>query len=61
MVKSTYLYFVGSLGITASSAYYLSKTSAVHRMMKGNPWLVRLFCDIFNFQFLKFFINKAIK
>jgi len=40
MVKSTYLYFVGSLGITASSAYYLSKTSAVHRMMKGNPWLV---------------------
>jgi len=39
-VKSTYLYFLGSLGVTASSAYYLSRSPAVHRMMSGNPWLV---------------------
>ena len=40
-VKSTYLYFTGSLGVTAMSAYYLSRSQAVFRMMSANPWLVR--------------------
>lgn len=39
-VKSTYLYFLGSLGMTASSAYYLSRSPTVHRLMSGNRWLV---------------------
>lgn len=39
-VRSTYMYFTGSLGITAVSAYYLSKSQMVFRMMSGNPWIV---------------------
>ncbi|XP_057309583.1 growth hormone-inducible transmembrane protein-like [Hydractinia symbiolongicarpus] len=39
-VKSTYLYFTGSLGITAVSAFYLSRSKAVFRMMNANRWLV---------------------
>ncbi|XP_066920684.1 growth hormone-inducible transmembrane protein-like [Clytia hemisphaerica] len=40
MIKSTYLYFLGSLSITAGSAYYLHRSALVTRMMSGNPWVV---------------------
>jgi len=39
-IKSTYLYFTGSLGITALSSFYLSKSQVVYRMMGANPWIV---------------------
>lgn len=39
-IKSTYLYFTGSLGVTALSAYYLSTSRAVQRMMTASPMLV---------------------
>ncbi|XP_047145303.1 growth hormone-inducible transmembrane protein isoform X1 [Hydra vulgaris] len=39
-VKSTYLYFTGSLGLTAVSAFYMSRTQAIYRMMGASPWLV---------------------
>jgi len=39
-IKSTYLYFAGSLGFTAGSAYYMSRSPMVYRMMGANPMLV---------------------
>eukprot|EP00795_Rhopilema_esculentum_P008041 gene8041-13955_t len=39
-VKSTYLYFTGSLAITAVSAYGISQSNAVYAMMRANKWLV---------------------
>ena len=40
-VKSTYLYFTASLGTTALSAYYLSRSQMLYRIMSGNRWLVK--------------------
>jgi len=39
-IKSTYLYFTGSLGFTAGAAYYLSRSQFIYRMMGANQWLV---------------------
>lgn len=39
-IKSTYLYFAGSLGFTAGAAYYLSRSQFIYRMMGANPWVV---------------------
>lgn len=39
-IRSTYLYFTGSLGITAVSAYGISRSRAVHTLMNANKWLV---------------------
>jgi len=39
-IKSTYLYFTGSLGVTAGAAYYLSRSQLIYRMMAANPMLV---------------------
>jgi len=39
-IKSTYLYFTGSLGFTAGAAYYLSRSQLVYRMMSASPLLV---------------------
>jgi len=39
-IKSTYLYFAGSLGVTAGAAYSLCRSQAIYRLMNANPWLV---------------------
>ena len=39
-VRSTYMYFTGSLGVTGLSAYYISRSKLVFRMMSANPWVV---------------------
>ena len=46
-VKSTYLYFAGGLGVTALSAYAVSKSNAVYTMMRANRWLVCMILDAF--------------
>ncbi|KXJ09778.1 Growth hormone-inducible transmembrane protein [Exaiptasia diaphana] len=39
-IRSTYGYFAGSLAITAMSAYAVSRSRAVHTMMRSSPLLV---------------------
>merc|ERR1712168_320706 len=39
-IKATYLYFTASLGVTAGSAYWLSRSQMVYRMMSASPWLI---------------------
>lgn len=39
-IKATYLYFTGSLAVTAMSAYGVSQSKMVHTMMRANKWLV---------------------
>eukprot|EP00794_Sanderia_malayensis_P012326 gene12326-13599_t len=39
-VKSTYLYFTASLGVTAVAAYGISQSRAVYTLMNANKWLV---------------------
>lgn len=39
-IKSTYMYFVSTLGLTAGAAYYVSRSQFIYRMMGASPWLV---------------------
>lgn len=40
MVRSTYMYFAGGLGVTAVSAYQISKSRLVQRIMTASPMMV---------------------
>lgn len=59
-IKSTYLYFTGSLGITAASSYYLSRSHTVLRMMSGNRWLVSSIQNYFLSSWFLFTLKSEI-
>lgn len=41
-IRSTYGYFAGSLALTAGAAYAISRSRAVHTLMRTSPLLVSI-------------------